>query len=58
MPSARHKNRCEMIDSLLEELCPACEALEVFRDFKNSPRLCLNGKRGEQGLMVATVNTP
>lgn len=55
MSSVRHKNRCEVTGSLFEEFCTVYR--EMLGGFRNIPRLCLNGKRGEQGLAVATVKT-
>lgn len=36
-----------MTGGLFEELCPKHRALEMLSDFRNVPRLCLNGKRWE-----------
>lgn len=54
----RHENRRETTGGLFEEFCATRRAVEMLSGFGNVPRLCLNGQRGEQGLTVATVETP
>lgn len=54
----RHENRRETTGGLFEVFCTMHRAVEMLSGFGNVPRLCLNGQRGEQGLTVATVETP